>query len=1030
MIVSNTCRKRPWRRNGQAWLCWLAAACLAPAACALDPNRSIAEYTQTHWSREQGFPGGDVHALAATPDGYLWIGAEKGLVRFDGVGFRLFNHTNAPAFASDSVLGLKVDRAGALWIRLNSPGMLRYRGRAFETLFPADVAETGVTAMAPGIRGGMLLARAREVVRADGGTFTRVAHDLGYRARPLISIAETSDGTLWIGTRDEGLLSVHGAELAAQRLLPDRKINCLLAGTGSQLWIGTDHGLALWNGKAISIQAMPDSLRHDEILALARDRDSNLWVGTNTGLVRFDAHGAASVKRSASRRPNSVDALLEDREGNLWVGGSGGIERYRDSLFLAYPVSADDPSENAGPLYVDAARRTWYGPSDGGLSSLGEAARGNTSVDALSKDVVYSITGGPGEIWVGRQRGGLTQFLLSGDAFSAKTFTAADGLAPGSVYAAYRSRDGTVWAGTLNGGLSCVRHGRVTTYTVDNGLVSNSIYAIEEASDGTIWLATPNGLQSFTNGPGRVYSGRDGMPPGRINCITEDSADVLWIGTDAGLAFIRSGRLQIPRDLPASLLEPVFGIADDGHGYLWVASADHVVRANRASLAGDGGAANDFREFGSADGIPSTEGVRRSRSVAKDRLGRIWFSLRRGIAVVDPARVAGQSAPAMVHIESASADGRPLNLESPLRIPVRQQRIVFSYIGVSLSVPERVRYRYRLDGFDRDWNEATAERETSYTNLLPGFYRFRVVASNSAGVWNSSEAALALRIIPPYWQTLWFRVAIAVLAMLTLAAIFRFRMRSFAARMNLRFEERFAERTRIARELHDTLLQGFLSASMQLHVAADLVPESSQAKPIMARALELIRQVIEEGRVAVLGLRSPANAVADLEQAFSAIQYELMLDKHVGKSGQEETAFRVVVDGDPRPLRPALREEVYRIAREALINAFRHARARNIQIEMTYGSNRLRIVVRDDGCGIPTEILRSGREGHWGLTMMRERAARIGARLHVNSISPAGTAVELSIPGKIIYEGHAAGRLTWLERHLRRIRGQQSPERS
>lgn len=1016
MSISNISRER-YRAGCFALRCLLAAltaAFFAPSSIALDPNRSIAQYMHDRWRAEQGFLGGSVNAIAATSDGYLWVGTGKGLLRFDGLSFRLFNHANSPSFPTDLVLGLATDAQGSLWVRLQTPGLLRLRGGSFQAVLPGQVPETGVTAMGVGIHGDVLLAGGGNVLRYNNGKIVDMAGEISHHARTATSIAETSDGTEWIGTRDEGLVSSHGGEASAAGGIPDRKVNCILPGTGTELWIGTDHGLLRWSGSEITRRGVPESLLHAEVLALTRDRDSNLWVGTTAGLVRIDSRGIASMNRSESHRPRPVNALFEDREGNLWVGGPDGLERYRDSVFLKYPLNTDEPSEDGGPLYVDAAGRTWYGPSDGGLFWLNARERGNIIAAGLSKDVAYSISGSPGELWVGRQQGGLTQLREQGGSFASRTFTAADGLAPGSIYVVLRTHDGTVWAGTLNGGVSRLRNGRITTYTTANGLLSNSVSAIEEGSDGTVWFATSNGLQSFAHEQWRTYSIQDGIPPGRVNCLAEDSQGVLWIGTEAGIAFIRAGRLQIPREIPEALLGLVLGIAHDKRGDLWIATSGHLLRAPRANLLGDLPGQGDVREFGLADGLATTEGVRRSRSVVIDRLGRIWFSLHGGISVVDPARVAARSVPAIVHIQSVSVDGRVLDSSTALRIPAAQQRITFSYIGLSLSVPERVRYRYRLEGYDREWSEPSAAHETGYTNLAPRSYRFRVIACNSEGVWNGSETTVAMEIMPAIWQTWWFSVAIAVTCALAIIFMYRLRLRRLTARLNLGFEERLAERTRIAQELHDTLLQGFLSASMQVHVATDSLPQDSSVKPVLTRALEVMRQVIEEGRNAIRGLRSSDDASLDLEHAFAKIQQEPVLRQQARRPD-----FRMIVEGERRPLHPALRDEVYRIGREALINAFRHARAKKIEMELKYSSNWLRVLVRDDGCGIDPEIVQSGRDGHWGLRGMRERADRIGAQLHVMSSASAGTEIELSVPGNVAFQKRSGRKLAWSGRQVR-----------
>ena len=533
--------------------------------------------------------------------------------------------------------------------------------------------------------------------------------------------------------------------------------------------------------------------------------------------------------------------------------------------------------------------------------------------------------------------------------------------------------------------------------------------SILEGSDGTMWFATPGGLSALSKNRWQGYTGKEGLPSDNVYCLLEDSTGVLWIGTAAGLAFRNPNGIHVPGGAAAWLREPVLGLAEDRYGSLWLATANHVVRVNRASLLRGTLSEGDMREYGIADGLRGVEGVRRHRSVIADPAGRIWFSLNRGISVVDPARLRRNMAPTIVHVQTISADGSGVPLQGRVHIPGGRQRITFGYAGLSLSIPERVRFRYWLDGFDSGWSQPAAAREAVYTNLSPRPYRFRVIASNPDGAWNSTEGAVAFEVDPLFWQTWWFRAG-AVLACVGIGfTFFRLRMHQLTRRLHLRFEERLAERTRIAQELHDTLLQGFLSASMQVHVATDNLPADSPAKPTLTRAIQLMRQVIEEGRNAVRGLRSTPSGSLDLEQAFSMVKQEFVPEGEA----RDEIGFRIIVEGQRTPLHPLLRDDVYRIGREALINAFRHSRAKNVEIELQYSPSQLRLLVRDDGGGIDPLILKSGRDGHWGLSGMRERAEQIGARIQVYSRAEAGTEVVLAVPGHVAFQGRSRPGLRW-----------------
>lgn len=376
--------------------------------------------------------------------------------------------------------------------------------------------------------------------------------------------------------------------------------------------------------------------------------------------------------------------------------------------------------------------------------------------------------------------------------------------------------------------------------------------------------------------------------------------------------------------------------------------------------------------------------------------------------MVDPERVSA-ALPAIPHIEEVSADGVPIKMQELTRIHGPSQRLVLTYTGVSLTVPERIRFRYMLEGFDRDWSDATATRQAIYTNLGPGSYSFRVKSSNSDGLWDGTAAAVSLKIAPAFWQAWWFRVSCLLSVALIVWMIYQLRVKQVSRQMQARFEERLEERERIARDLHDTLLQGFVSAAMQLDVANDRLETGSPAKPIVERVVQLMREVSEEGRNTIRSLRSSKRTTPDIEQALSRVGQEFDEDGRVD--------FRVVAEGLPQALHPAIRDEAYRIGREAVTNAYRHSGASRIEVEVDYATTHLRILVRDNGCGMTAQVLESGREGHWGLPGMQERAEKIGAKLVVSSGSGIGTEVKLSIPCKIAYESFSSsGRPKWLVR--------------
>jgi ligand-binding sensor domain-containing protein/signal transduction histidine kinase len=1001
-------------RGLRGFLCVaFAALILANPACALDPNKAMSQYIHDRWGTDKGFPGGAIYAISQSADGFLWIGTERGLVRFDGFDFTLVRQPIPGSPPIGPVRGLVSDAAGNLWIRPDGPQLLLYRDGHFEDAFARfNLDESIITVMSADVEGGLLLSGiGSRALRYRKGKFESIAN-AQEAPGTVLSMAETRDGKIWMGTRDDGLFRVNQGHISKMSTeLADAKINMLLASDGGGLWIGTDNGLVFLDVSGSVKPVLPSSLKQVQILSMIRDRETSLWIGTDRGLIRITAPGEISLGLVDQAMGNGVTAICEDSDRDIWFGGPRGLERLRDGIFTTYSNTEGLPSENNGPIYVDPERRAWFAPRTGGLYWLKGGRVGRVSVAGLDQDIVYSISGGKGEVWIGRQRGGLTLLTSAGDSFVARSYTQTDGLAQNSVYSVHRNQDGTVWAGTVSGGLSRLKDGVFTNYSAGEGPISNTVNSIVEGFDGKMWFATPSGLECFANGHWTNLSAQSGLPSSDVGTIFEDSKHALWIATASGLAILSNGKIDV-QNLPDSLREQILGLAEDGEGYLWFATSDHVLRINRDSFLAGSLDAIDIQSYGMTDGLQDAEPVRRDRSIIADSVGRIWVSLKRGLAVADPQIFVRNALPVMVRIESVSASGSPVSLQNSPIIAAGSQNITFNYVGTSLSVPGQVRFRYKLDGSDRFWSTIVALRQVVYTRLGPGSYRFRVVASNGGELWNGPETTFSFSIKPAFWQTWWFRLLCLSACILAIMALYRLRMYQLTQRLNVLFQERLAERTRIAQDLHDTLLQGVLSASLQLDLAEDQLPDGSPTRPLIRRILQLMRQVTEEGRSALHGLRTTDEDHRNLEVAFSRMRQEFSVNEKIG--------YRIIVRGDTRSLHPMIRDDMYRIGREALVNAFLHANANTVEVEVEYASKYLRVLVRDDGRGIGPEVLHLGREGHWGLMGMRERSERIGANLKLRSGIGVGTEIELTVPGAIAFENQTNGSISrwlpWLRR--------------
>jgi signal transduction histidine kinase/ligand-binding sensor domain-containing protein len=981
---------------------------LAHAALGAGAGRIMPGHTRDIWDQAAGFPGGRVNSITQTDDGYLWIGTSKGLIRYDGLTFVSIREIDPNVETNFPALGLVTDSADRLWITDDQNHLFRYSSGGLV----GPLANSGKRQHRAGPVGrthdGSLLfaSEAQGLVEYQHGT----AHVLlGPSAIPSspTAVAQATDGSFWIGTRDQGVLRVRltSGTVEVQRImnLPDEKINCLLPIAGSTILLGTDEGLlSVHNGRVVRQQ--DPELSNREILSLASGRSGDVWIGTDGGLFKAGTNNIDEEGRIHSPGHSAVGfavtSLFEDRAGNLWIGGPEIIERYRASGFATYFSSAGLPCKNCGSIYVDDHASLWFAPWDGGLFRLADGSIQQITVGGLANDTVYSIVGAPGEVWVGRRSGGVTQIRIEHDGIQSTTYSRRNGLAGNAVSSLYRAPDGTVWAGTVSKGLSRYSAGVWQTFTTQDGLPSNRISVITGNAAGEIFVGTPDGLAEFKNNRWTIYSPRDGLPPGPIESLLFDDGGTLWIGTSKGISFLQSGTVHVPTDAPQPLFGEILGIAKSG-GWLWITTGNHVLRVKSSALRNNSFGAGDYREFGITDGLPSTEGVKRSRSVVEDNRGQIWFSLNQGISVLEPSAFDMPAFPITIRVDGMLVDGKRLAPSLHARVPPGRRRLTFRYGGVNISNPESVRYRYRLNNVDSGWSEPTALREVDYTNVPPGLFQFEVMARDPDGRWSGQKATMSFEVMPAYWQTRWFQFGSLAAFMLLGWGLYRLRLRQMAAKMDLRYAERLAERTRIARELHDTLLQSFQGLLLRFQTVSNLLPSrAGEAKQKLDGAIDQAAQAITESRDAVHDLRSSAVLGGDLGAAIATLAKEFAADQ----TSSDYPDFHVQVEGTPRSLNPILRDEVYRIAAEALRNACRHSAARRIEAEIRYNESQLRLRIRDNGKGIDPNLLDGDcLPGHWGLRGMRERAKLVGGNLDVWSKLGSGTEVELTVPASAAY---------------------------
>lgn len=1000
---------------------WFALAALP--ARALDPHTALAHYGVQSWQTDSGLPQNTVHAIVQGRDGFLWIATEGGLVRFDGAEFAVFNHANTPALPSDLVDGLTEDPSGALWIS-TSGGLAVLRNGAIES-FGADrgVPATQVwrtwcdtaSSAPPTQRGNIWVFTAAGLFRIRDGQHAEPV-DLGQNNLTENSVmAAGPHGALWLGTGQGLMRSLDGVPFqtvgalgevrvlavdgsgtawAASRsgleacsatschtvAVPGR-VEALAADAPGRMWIGTSSGL--WVAGTNGVR--PIAGAGGAVSFLFPDREGMMWAGTAKGLMRIGPAGRTSLL------PHEGDldlAAAEDREGDLWLGtASSGLTVLRDRKFSTLTAQDGLTQEYVLALAQAPNGHVGVGTNGGGLNVWRNGAFGSlTTADGLSSNVVLAVAAAPdGDVWVGTPDG--LNLVQQGKV--ADTFTTADGLADDYIRSLHIGPHGGLWIGTTHG-LSRYANDTITTWTTLDGLGSDLIGAMANDRGGNLWIGTLGGLTLYRDGHFRNFTTKDGLSSNVITSLYADADGALWIGTnDGGLNRMADGRIvPIKSD---ELPRRVLGILEDGSGYLWLSSNSGVYRVSRAGLnrLADGGAVPEVMRFGVTDGMRISECSSGGHPAAlRLRDGELWFATLKGIAVVDPEQMPLNRIPPPVSMEQVSVDDVPQPSTAALRVAPGHSHYEFDYAGLSFVAPQKVEYRYQLVGFDRGWVDAGTRRAAYYTNLPHGHYVFLVMARNNDGVWSTAPASTDLVVEPHFYQLLWFQLLVA-LALLALGyQLWRRRL----LRVEREFQAVLAERTRIAREIHDTLAQGFVALSVQLELIGRFMESSaSSAREQLAHAQALVRNSLEDARTSIWELRSQTAAREDL-----AARMLKMAEEVVG-SAHARAKVHMQVNGTYHRLDDAVEREALRIAREAVVNAVRHGAPENIHLRLEFEGSIFGMEIRDDGRGFegtPPD----GSSGHFGMTGMRERAAAIGGELTVESTPGQGTRVRLTVP--------------------------------
>ena len=960
-------------------------------ALALDSRRDLSELSHEIWLTENGLPQNTVHAIAQTKDGYVWIGTEEGLARFDGIRFTLFDKQNTPQLKSNYIRTLLVDRAGALWIG-TAEGLVHMRDGKFR-LFTTNegLPSNTIQAVYEDRNGDLWVATANGLgLFKSGGltTFTTKERLVGGSIQALF---EDAEGALWIAT-PYGVGRLKDGKFANYTVrdgLGSNSVRAIQQDRAGRVWFGSLGGLTSFSDGRFRTYTTRDGLPNDRIISLLVGRDGDLLVGTAGGLCRLTDGRFTGLNPRDALATSTILSLFEDLEGNLWIGTeSGGISLLKDTKFTTYTVRNGLSNDLVKSIYEDRQGNVWIGTDGGGLNLLKDGKLTvYTTREGLSSNVVLALFGDDaGNLWAGTPEG-LNRF--SGGKFS--TYTAAEGLANNDVRSIYGDRRGNLWIGT-RGGLTRIKDGVFRTFTEVDGLPNDLIATLFEDSKGNLWIGTFGGLGKLTNEEFTSFTTKDGLSSDVVISIYEDSEGTLWIGTNGGgLNRMKDGQLNTYNTANGLLDDVVYRILEDDRNNLWLSGRKGIFQIGKKELeefASGRIASIAPVAYGTADGMMTRECSGGGDPAGwRGSDGKLWFPTIKGVAMIDPGRMKTNAQAPPVVIEQIRVNDQPITLNDRIELPPGTTRLDLYYTAPSFVAPEKVRFKYKLEGFDKDWIDSGTRRIAYYTNLRPGAYTFRVSASNNDGVWNETGAAFSLYLKPYFYQTYWFyAVCLLVLALLGWL-LFRLRVRA----MQAQFGAVLGERSRMAREIHDNLAQELTGISVQLEVVARTMPsEAEAARTYLDLARRQVRHGIAEARRYVWNLRSPTLESNDLPTALGETARRLT----------SETAIQaqVEVNGTFRPLPRLVEDNLLRIGQEAVNNAVRHAHPQRILVNLVFDAGRVRLSVQDDGQGFDNEMTSNGRAGHFGLIGMRERAEQIGGTLSIHSIEGSGTEVVADVP--------------------------------
>lgn len=973
------------------------------------PSIAVAQYRFDVLNTDSGLPQNSVYAILQTRDGYLWMTTLDGLVRYDGANCHVFNKANSPAIKSNRFTRLFEDRDGALWVCTEDGGLTRYVNGAFTTYTTAQgLPHNWVFNLRQTGSGDILIQTYKGLARWRDGQISTVSTDfssfdsvLGYagnsgtiwyrlgatlrevkngvttdHAVPEYSpddqhypqLYEDREGRLWIGTMRAGLLMLKEGKLTSysgKDGLPQAMVTAFYEDRDGALWFGTaSSGLVKYEGGKFITFTTQHGIPSNNIVTIYEDREGTLWVGTNDGgVARLGRQVIKAYTEKDGLRGKSFYPMLEDRAGNLWIGGEG-LHRFRNGQFTYYPLNITSEARLSGARF----RR----------------------VSALYEDT-------EGRLWIGSDK---DLFSFKDEKFTVET--ARFGLEPVKtfIYAIHRDRRGSLWLCTGDGLLE-YQGNQFKRYRLGDGLPSEETHAVLEDREGALWFGTYGGLVRLTAGQLTTYTESDGLSSNRVRSLYEDGDGVLWVGTyDGGLNRFKDGRFTRYTTANGLFSNGVFVILEDDADNFWMSSNQGIYRVSRQQL-------NDFAEgrassvhsisYGKADGMHNTEcngGQQPAGLRARD--SRLWFPTIDGVVVVDPQAVAFNAQPPPVVIERILRDREELRADAAVHIYPDQKSLEIHYAGLSFIKPEHARFRYRIEGLDREWVEAGDRRVAFYSHLPAGEYLFRVIAANSDGVWNQEGAALKIIVTPPFWKRGWFIALMGLAAVAVVALGYRARIqklkraqaaREAFSRQLIASQEQ--ERKRIAAELHDSLGQNLLVIKNWVAMARRSLGADSRAREPLDEVAGVVSHSIEEVREIAYNLRP-----YHLDEIGLTAAIHSMLERVADSSG-----IRFTVESDPLDGLWSNESEIhfYRVIQESVNNIVKHAEATVAEVFIRRDSQTVGVVIKDNGKGFALDEVLSDNNHGFGLSGIGERVRLLGGKVIMQSAVGAGTQITITL---------------------------------